>query len=72
MALMTVVSGAQAAPQLKPGVLMIHNEPPAMIVVVSEVKDDLGFMGTDLQDGTHMEWDVSQFTPFIGKLTLEQ
>lgn len=73
MALMTVNSGAQAVPQLAPGVLMIHEQEPPMIVVVTEVTaDGEGFFGTSLEDGMHIEWAADQFKPFIGKLTLEQ
>jgi hypothetical protein len=73
MALMTVISGAQAAPQLKPGILMIHKEEPPMVVVVDEVTAaGEGFWGTDLETGIRIEYATEQFNPFIGKLTLEQ
>lgn len=72
MGRLTVDNEVQLIPQVAQGVLMIHKEPPAMVVVVTEVKDELGFWGADIQDGTYMEWDATQFTPFIGKLTLEQ
>lgn len=73
MALMTVHSGMQEVPTLNPGVLMIHKEPPAMVVIISEVSaDGQGFHGTSLDDGVHMEWDAASFVPFVGKLTLEQ
>lgn len=73
MALMTVHSGQVAAPDLHPGVLMILKEPPAMVCVVDEVTDGgEGFYGTDLETGTRIEYATELFTPFIGKLTLEQ
>lgn len=73
MAKMTVDSGLQQPPELAPGVLMIHNELPPMVVIVDEVlPDGLSFFGTTLDNGYRIEYDVAQFKPFIGKLTLEQ
>lgn len=73
MAKITVESQDQLLPTLKKGALMIHNEPPAMVVIVDEVEaDGIGFFGTDLETGTRISYAVSEFAPFIGKLTLEQ
>lgn len=71
MPILQVVSADQAIPVLRQGTLMIHNEEPPMIVIVDEVVDG-GFWGVSLEDGQRIEWDVNQFCPFIGKLTLEQ
>lgn len=73
MAKMTVDSGVRLPPALESGTLMIHNDLPPMVVIVDEVLEDgLSFFGTSLDTGYRIEYDASQFTPFIGKLTLEQ
>lgn len=75
MAKLTVQSNAQLAPQLRQGALMMHNDEPPMIVIVDEISDPTGgegFFGTDLETGVRIEYDASQFKPFIGKITLEQ
>ena len=51
---------------------MIHNEAPPLVVMVTEVMPSGDFMGTSLEEGTHIEWAIEEFKPFIGKLTLEQ
>lgn len=73
MAKLVIDTGVQLPPDLGPGVLMIHNEQPPMVVIVDEVVDGgAAFFGTSLDTGYRIEYDASQFVPFIGKLTLEQ
>lgn len=72
MAILTVQSQAQQLPTVAVGTLMIHNEAPPLVVMVTEVMPSGDFMGTNVEDGVHIEWAVEEFKPFIGKLTLEQ
>lgn len=72
MAILTVTSQSQKLPILTVGGLMIHNDEPPLVVVVTEVMPSGDFMGTSLEDGVHIEWAAEEFKPFIGKLTLEQ
>lgn len=72
MAILTVGQQAQQPPTVARGTLMIHNEEPPLVVMVTEVMASGDFMGTNIEDGVHIEWAVEEFKPFIGKLTLEQ
>lgn len=73
MAKLTIESGNQQQPELAPGALMIHIEQPPLVVIVDEVTSGgEGFWGTSLDHGYRIEYDASQFVPFIGKLVLEQ
>lgn len=72
MPILTVGQQTQKAPSIGRGVLMIHNEEPPLIVLVTEVMSDASFMGTNVEDGVHIEWATEEFKPFIGKLSLEQ
>lgn len=72
MAILTVQSQAQQLPTVAVGTLMIHNEAPPLVVMVTEVMPSGDFMGTNVEDGVHIEWAIEEFKPFIGKLTLEQ
>lgn len=72
MPVLSVSEQSQNVPKLKMGTLMIHNEDPPLIVLVTDVGSSESFMGTNLEDGVHIEWATEEFKPFIGKLTLEQ
>ncbi|WPJ20510.1 hypothetical protein vBPFY1MI_51 [Pseudomonas phage vB_PF_Y1-MI] len=72
MPILTVGQQTQQVPKIARGVIMIHNEEPPLIVLVTEVVSDESFMGTSLEDGVHIEWITGEFKPFIGKLALEQ
>lgn len=61
-----------ATAEVQQGTLMIHNAPPALVVIIDEVLGDGDFMGTSLEDGTRTQWASDQFTPFKGRLALEQ
>lgn len=61
--------------EMEPGTLMIHNEPPAMIVIVTATDgEQVGdFTGTVLDTGVHLNSFIkSEFTFFEGTLTLTQ
>jgi len=72
MPVLTVGQQAQQLPSVAVGTLMIHNDAPPLVVIVTEVMPSGDFMGTNLEDGVHIEWAAEEFKPFIGKLTLEQ
>jgi hypothetical protein len=67
-----VVDGISEDVVVLPGVLMIHKEPPALIVIVDDLLDDGDFMGTSIESGHRMQWIGHEFSIFRGKLTLEQ
>ncbi len=57
------------------GSLMVHNEPPAMIVLVTSLEGEQAgdFTGTVLDTGVHLNsWIASGFTLFEGSITLTQ
>ncbi len=57
------------------GSLMVHNEPPAMIVLVTSLEGEQAgdFTGTVLDTGIHLNsWIASEFTLFEGSITLTQ
>jgi hypothetical protein len=57
------------------GSLMVHNEPPAMVVLVTELTGEQAgdFTGTVLDTGVHLNSFISsEFTLFEGSITLTQ
>ena len=57
------------------GSLVVHNEPPAMIVLVTSLEGEQAgdFTGTVLDTGVHLNsWIASEFTLFEGSITLTQ
>lgn len=72
MPILTIEKQAQQLPTIAVGVLMIHKEDPPLVVQITEVLPSGDFMGTSFEDGVHIEWAADEFTPFIGKLVLEQ
>lgn len=55
-----------------PGTLMIHKEPPSLVVIIDDLLDDGDFMGTSVESGHRMQWIGHEFNVFRGKLVLEQ
>ena len=57
------------------GSLMVHNEPPAMIVLVTSLEGEQAgdFTGTVLDSGVHLNSFIpEEFTLFEGSITLTQ
>lgn len=57
------------------GSLVVHNEPPAMIVLVTSLEGEQAgdFTGTVLDTGVHLNSFISsEFTLFEGSITLTQ
>lgn len=61
--------------EMEIGTLMIHNEPPAMVVQVTALDGEQAgdFTGTVLDTGVHLNSFIrSEFTFFEGSITLTQ
>lgn len=61
--------------EMEVGSLMIHNEPPAMVVQVTSLEGEQAgdFTGTVLDTGVHLNSFIrSEFTMFEGSITLTQ
>jgi hypothetical protein len=57
------------------GSLMVHNEPPAMVVLVTSLEGEQAgdFTGTVLDTGVHLDSFIpAEFTLFEGSITLTQ
>ena len=57
------------------GSLVVHNEPPAMIVLVTSLEGEQAgdFTGTVIDTGVHLNSFISsEFTLFEGSITLTQ
>lgn len=59
------------------GTIMEHNEPPSMLVMITELPSSHPntFAGTCLNDGMHIPddgWELSEFHIFKGSVTLSQ
>lgn len=72
MAKMFVETDMKELPPIMNGTLMIHNEPPAMVVMATGIVIGDEFPGVSLEDGVYGEqWISTEFRVFEGKLTLE-
>lgn len=71
---MFVNTVAQSDEQIIIGTLMEHNDPPSLIVQVTDTNGQPGaFTGTQLDTGFHMDdWDYEKFHIFRGEVTLSQ
>jgi hypothetical protein len=61
--------------EMEVGTLMIHNEPPAMIVLVTDIEGEQAgdFTGTVVDTGVHLNsFMKAEFGFFEGSLTLTQ
>lgn len=71
---MFVNTVAQQDQAIEIGTLMEHNDPPSLIVQVTNLTGQPGaFTGTDIGTGFHMDdWDYEKFHIFRGEITLSQ
>jgi hypothetical protein len=61
--------------EMEIGSLMVHNEPPAMVVLVTALEGEQAgdFTGAVLDTGVHLNSFIgSEFTLFEGSITLTQ
>lgn len=73
MARMIVDTDMQEEPPVMNGTLMIHKEPPAMIVMATGIVIGDEFPGVDLDTGAYGEqWIITEFNVFRGAIKLEQ
>ncbi|ATN92911.1 hypothetical protein QGX11_gp148 [Pseudomonas phage PPSC2] len=73
MARILVDSEMKNLPPIKPGTLMIHNDPhPPLVVMATGIEMGDEFPGVDLETGAYGEqWISTEFRVFEGKITLE-
>lgn len=70
---MFVNSVAQQDELVIVGTIMEHNDPPALLVMVTGVNSDGSFAGVQLDKGIHLdEWEPKEFHIFRGEVTLSQ
>ena len=70
---LTVNSQQKTLPSVGQGVLMIHQDPPAFLVLATGPVRGDEFPGVALESGAYGEqWIVTEFQVFDGSITLEQ
>lgn len=73
MAKMIVDTDMAELPMVGPNTLMIHKEPPALIVMCTGIVIGDEFPGVDLSNGAYGEqWIITEFNVFKGVIKLEQ
>lgn len=71
---MFVNSIEEEDPTIAVGTIMEHNDPPSLLVMVTDIDGQPGsFTGIQLDNGFYMDdWDYEKFHIFRGEVTLSQ
>lgn len=71
MAIASIEDNTRSLPMVGPNVLMVHKEPPTMLVLATGIVIGDEFPGVALDTGAYGEqWIVDEFRVFEGKVTL--